>query len=113
MGEQLQWEPEGQIQLHLFHFPTSLRLSPRTKHTRGNVHLVGTISPTEIDVPTTITLQNGQTFNAGSGTSKAIDLLPVIDVSGMYSDYYAERKTLAEEIRAAAHGMVSFMPSTM
>ena len=51
----------------------------------------------------TITLQNGQTFNVKSDTGKSLESLPVIDVSGMYSENVEERKEVAEQIRAASH----------
>jgi hypothetical protein len=51
----------------------------------------------------TITLQNGQTFNVRSDVGKALESLPVIDVSDMYNEDYERRKAVAEQIRTAAH----------
>ena len=51
----------------------------------------------------TITLQNGQTLTVKSDTGKKLDSLPVIDVSGMYSENFEDRKAVAEQVRAAAH----------
>jgi hypothetical protein len=52
---------------------------------------------------TTITLQNGQTFNVHSDSGKMLESLPVIDVSGMYCEKVEDRKAVAEQIRSAAH----------
>jgi hypothetical protein len=51
----------------------------------------------------TITLQNGQTLIVKSDTGKKFDSLPVIDVSGMYSENFDDRKAVAEQVREAAH----------
>jgi hypothetical protein len=51
----------------------------------------------------TITLQNRQTFDVKSYAGKKLDSLPVIDVSGIYSEDFEKRKAVAEQIRAAAH----------
>jgi hypothetical protein len=63
------------------------------------------MSLTEAEQPKvgTITLQNGQTFDVKSDAGKKIDSLPVIDVSGIYSENFEKRKAVAEQIRAAAH----------
>ena len=50
----------------------------------------------------TITLQNGQTLTVKSDTGKKLDSLPVIDVSGMYSENFEDRKAVAEQVRTAA-----------
>ena len=63
------------------------------------------MSLTEAEQPKvrTVTLQNGQTFNIKSDTGKKLESLPVIDVSGMYSQDFEKRKAVAEQVRVAAH----------
>jgi hypothetical protein len=63
------------------------------------------MSLTEAEVPkvTTITLQNGQTFDVKSDTGKVMESLPVIDISGIYSKNFEDRKAVAEQIRTASH----------
>ena len=60
---------------------------------------------TEEGTPRTITLTNGKTFTFGSNASTTDEAIPVIDVSGMYSDKLEDRQVVAEEIRKAAHGI--------
>lgn len=50
-----------------------------------------------------ITLQNGQVFQVKSDTGKPLDSLPIIDVSGIYSENFEDRKAVAEQVRTAAH----------
>ncbi|KAH6670603.1 putative isopenicillin N synthetase [Halenospora varia] len=68
------------------------------------------MSLTESQAPkkTTITLQNGQVLNVTSDSVKKLGALPVIDVSGIYSDNLEDRKAVAEQIRAAAHEISFF-----
>ena len=63
------------------------------------------MSLTEAEQPksNTITLHNSQTLTVGSDTGKKLDSLPVIDVSGMYSENFEDRKAVAQQVRAAAH----------
>jgi hypothetical protein len=72
--------------------------------------LFPTMSLTEAEQLKTniVTLQNGQTLTAKSDTGKKLDSLPVIDVSGMYSENFEERKAVAEQVRAAAHDIGFF-----
>ncbi|KAE8337780.1 hypothetical protein BDV24DRAFT_166914 [Aspergillus arachidicola] len=49
-----------------------------------------------------VTLDNGMIFSATSNVSKESDLVPVIDVSGIYSNKLEDRQKVAEEIRDAA-----------
>ncbi|KAK5206090.1 hypothetical protein LTR41_008372 [Exophiala xenobiotica] len=53
----------------------------------------------------TITLTNGKTFTFGSNASTTDEAIPVVDVSGMYSDKLEDRQAVAEKIRKAAHGI--------
>ncbi|RDW89161.1 hypothetical protein BP6252_01193 [Coleophoma cylindrospora] len=52
---------------------------------------------------TTITMQNGTILQVKSNTTKSAESLPVVDVSGMYSEDLEVRRKVAEEIRKAAH----------
>lgn len=51
----------------------------------------------------TVTLQNGMVLNVKSDTGVKLDSLPVIDVSGIYSENVEDRKAVAEQVRIAAH----------
>jgi hypothetical protein len=53
--------------------------------------------------PLTIKLQNGQVFCVESNESVEADVIPIIDVSGMYSEKLRDRKAVAEKIREACH----------
>ncbi|KAF3011098.1 hypothetical protein E8E13_011316 [Curvularia kusanoi] len=50
----------------------------------------------------TITLHNGQVFSYNSNTASALECIPIIDVSKIYSDEIEDRKAVAEEIRQAS-----------
>lgn len=50
-----------------------------------------------------LTLQNGQKIYFHSDTSIEADEIPVIDISGIYSNGIEERKAVAEQVREAAH----------
>lgn len=50
-----------------------------------------------------LTLGNGQKIHFHSDTSIEADEIPVIDISGIYSQNIADRRAVAEKIREAAH----------
>ncbi|TVY93437.1 2-oxoglutarate-Fe(II) type oxidoreductase [Lachnellula willkommii] len=62
-----------------------------------------TLTEEEPPRPGTIRLQNGQVLDVKSDSGRKMDSLPVIDVSGMYSDNFEHRKAVAERVRTAAH----------
>ncbi|KAK9342525.1 hypothetical protein V1522DRAFT_415855 [Lipomyces starkeyi] len=51
----------------------------------------------------TIHLPNGQVLNVKSNISIEADEIPVIDVSGIYSENIEDRKAVAEKVREASH----------
>jgi hypothetical protein len=53
--------------------------------------------------PLTLTLQNGQNIRFHSDTSIEADEIPVIDITGIFSDDIADRKAVAAQVREAAH----------
>jgi hypothetical protein len=53
--------------------------------------------------PLNLTLQNGQKIHYHSDTSIEADEIPVIDISGIYSEDLESRKAVAEKVREAAH----------
>lgn len=53
--------------------------------------------------PLQLTLQNGQKVYYHSDISIETDEIPVIDISGIFSDDLAGRQAVAEDIREAAH----------
>lgn len=53
--------------------------------------------------PLNLTLQNGQKIHYHSDTSIEADEIPVIDISGIYSNNLEDRKAVAEKVREAAH----------
>jgi hypothetical protein len=58
---------------------------------------------TTVTSPLTIELQNGQTLKASSNESIEAEEIPVIDVSGIYSDKLKDRQAVAEQIREACN----------
>ncbi|KAF2711114.1 putative isopenicillin N synthetase [Pleomassaria siparia CBS 279.74] len=53
--------------------------------------------------PLKLTLGNGQEIHFHSDTSIEADEIPIIDISGIYSDDIVDRRAVAEKIREAAH----------
>jgi hypothetical protein len=53
--------------------------------------------------PLNLTLGNGQKIYFHSDESIEADEIPVIDISGVFSNELADRKAVAEQIREAAH----------
>jgi isopenicillin N synthase-like dioxygenase len=53
--------------------------------------------------PLNLTLQNGQKIHYHSDTSIEADEIPVIDISGIYSEELEARQAVAEKVREAAH----------
>jgi hypothetical protein len=53
--------------------------------------------------PLNLTLGNGQKIYFHSDESIEADEIPVIDISGIYSDNIEERRAVAEQIREACH----------
>jgi isopenicillin N synthase-like dioxygenase len=53
--------------------------------------------------PLNLTLGNGQTIYFHSDISIEADEIPIIDISGIYSDNIEDRKVVAEKIREACH----------
>jgi isopenicillin N synthase-like dioxygenase len=53
--------------------------------------------------PLNLTLGNGQKIHFHSDTAIDADEIPVIDISGIYSDDINDRRAVAEQIRQAAH----------
>lgn len=51
----------------------------------------------------TLRLQNGQVYQFETNESVDADEIPIIDVSGMYSDLLEDRRAVAEKVREAAH----------
>lgn len=58
---------------------------------------------TEESPARTVRLANGQTFQFTSNKSEALDQIPIIDITGMYSEKLEERQAVAEKIRKASH----------
>ncbi|KAJ0421311.1 hypothetical protein BJY00DRAFT_110761 [Aspergillus carlsbadensis] len=63
---------------------------------------------TETAAAHSMLLTNGKRFTYSSNEATATEQIPCIDVSRMRSDSLADRKALAEEIRAAAHNIGFF-----
>ena len=53
--------------------------------------------------PFTLTLNNGLELTVQSNDPIDADEIPVIDISGIYSENLEDRKAVAEKIREAAH----------
>jgi non-haem dioxygenase in morphine synthesis N-terminal len=62
-----------------------------------------TATATQLADPLTIKLQNGQVFRVESNESVEAEVIPIIDVSGMFSEKLEDRKAVAEKIREACH----------
>jgi hypothetical protein len=62
-----------------------------------------TATATQPADPLTIKLQNGQVFRVESNESVEAEVIPIIDVSGMFSEKLEDRKAVAERIREACH----------
>lgn len=51
----------------------------------------------------TLRLQNGQVYQFESNESIEADEIPIIDISGIYSEKLEECQAVAEKVREAAH----------
>lgn len=58
---------------------------------------------TESQPMRTLRLQNGQVYEFESNESVEADEIPIIDISGIYSERLDERQAVAEKVREAAH----------
>lgn len=58
---------------------------------------------TESQPARTLRLQNGQVYHFESNESVEADEIPIIDVSGIYSERLEDRQAVAEKVREAAH----------
>lgn len=62
----------------------------------------------EVEPVKTLHLANGKSYAYVSNTAADLDEIPIIDVSGIYSEDVEDRKAVAREIREAAHDIGFF-----